>query len=311
MKTFIGILLVLLFLNACNKEHGNMRYKAKFTTQVNNSLNSNKSGTLHSGFGTYITSLTPYHFSCKMSMLIFQDHYRQQDPSCHMISFVDGHDNQPGYEIASYADFSGNQEVEFSPILYSTDKRDGLFKQKEVDFRFLTFRPIYFEHEFEIPIQYLSLVRSGNSSLTSNGSTFKYDSIQNKITIHTSNNFSYIAIHGNSNAMPTGFSLVFGNTDSSYIYRYNGADLTEDKRFPFWDQNNEVIIRSDKFTTLKVLMPDEGQTNIMYSTISFNTDNLIQVYTGNDNIPYTSDDVFVYAPRFWDRIHVNLETIQN
>ncbi len=288
-----------------------MNYKVRYDTSSKKSLEDVKGDSLYTEFGTYITSITPYHFSCKMAMLIFQDRYRQQDPRCHMISFVDGHDNDPSYEIAAYADFSGNQEVEFDPILYSTDIRDGLFEQKEVDFQFLTFSPIYFKHEFEIPLQYLSLIQPGPGSSFLNGSTIVYDPDQNKITVSTMKNFSYGAIHGNANAMPTSFSLVFGNTDSSYIYMYKGVELPEDKRFPFWDQDGWVLIRSDKFITLNIRMPAEGQTNTMYSTISFNTDGLIQVYAGNDNIPYTSDDLFIYAPCFWERVKVKLETIEN
>jgi hypothetical protein len=34
--------------------------------------------------------------------------------------------------------------------------------------------------------------------------------------------------------------------------------------------------------------------------------NLIQIYAGQDNIPYTSDDIFVYAPNFWERLSVSL-----
>jgi hypothetical protein len=30
-------------------------------------------------------------------------------------------------------------------------------------------------------------------------------------------------------------------------------------------------------------------------------------YAGNDNIPYTFDDWFTYAPNFWERINVRLE----
>jgi hypothetical protein len=33
---------------------------------------------------------------------------------------------------------------------------------------------------------------------------------------------------------------------------------------------------------------------------------MIQVYAGLDNIPYTSDDVFVYAPQFWGENFVTL-----
>ena len=107
--------------------------------------------------------------------------------------------------------------------------------------------------------------------------------------------------------MPTGFEIIFGNIDSSYVYRYQGGDLPEEERFPFWNQANVVIIRSNQFNTQNIIMPDDGETFTMYATLSFDTNNLIQVYAGNDNIPYTNDDVFVYAPRFWDRININLE----
>jgi hypothetical protein len=39
----------------------------------------------------------------------------------------------------------------------------------------------------------------------------------------------------------------------------------------------------------------------------FDTHNLIQIYAGEDNIPYTSDDVFIYAPNFWERIQVSVK----
>jgi hypothetical protein len=45
----------------------------------------------------------------------------------------------------------------------------------------------------------------------------------------------------------------------------------------------------------------------MYSIISFDTENLIHVYAGMDNKPYTTDDIFVYAPNYWERLHVKLE----
>jgi len=35
--------------------------------------------------------------------------------------------------------------------------------------------------------------------------------------------------------------------------------------------------------------------------------NLIQVYAGADEVAYTNDDVFVYAPSFWERLNVKLE----
>jgi hypothetical protein len=308
MKTIFGIIILILFSTSCKRKSGEMKYKVKYSTAKEISGKRGDTDSFHSGFGTFITSITPSHFSCKMSMLMFQDHLGDD---AHMISFVDGHDNQPGYEIASYADFSGNKEVEINPILYSRDMRDGVFEQKQVDFRFLTFSPIYFLHEFEIPIQYLNLIKSSNTNHFLNGSEFSYDSVQNKIKVTAQRDFSYGAIHGSANAMPTSFNLVFGNTDSSYIYMYNGINLPEEKRFPFWDRTGSVMIRSHKYSIIPIVMPDKGEVNTMYSTIAFYTNGLIHVYSGNDKTPYTADDVFVYAPRFWDRINVNLSMINN
>ena len=66
------------------------------------------------------------------------------------------------------------------------------------------------------------------------------------------------------------------------------------------------IIRSNKYNMVTINTPGEGETVQMTATICFNTKNLIQIYAGQDNVPYTSDDVFIYAPNFWERIIANL-----
>ena len=50
-----------------------------------------------------------------------------------------------------------------------------------------------------------------------------------------------------------------------------------------------------------------GKTIEMVSEISFDTENLIQIYAGQDNIPYTSDGIFLFAPNYWERLIVKLE----
>ena len=50
----------------------------------------------------------------------------------------------------------------------------------------------------------------------------------------------------------------------------------------------------------------EGSTQVIGGTLSFDIDGLIQIYAGKDNKPYTADDVFVYAPKYWNRIKVML-----
>ncbi|MFN7302291.1 MAG: hypothetical protein ACK5U7_12530, partial [Bacteroidota bacterium] len=58
---------------------------------------------------------------------------------------------------------------------------------------------------------------------------------------------------------------------------------------------------------VKLIMPDAGETATLFSTMVFDTENLIQLYAGADNTPYTADDIMVYAPNFWERIKVKLE----
>lgn len=53
-------------------------------------------------------------------------------------------------------------------------------------------------------------------------------------------------------------------------------------------------------------LPAAGETKVLYSTISFNIQNLIQFYAGQDNIPYTSDDVIIYAPDYWERATIQV-----
>lgn len=306
----VFFLLFIIFLISCKDDDGGtINYKLKYTTSTDifRSASTTAENT-YSQFGDYITSITPYHFSSKIGMLVYQDFYSQSNPNCHMISFVDGHDNDPRYEMATYADFSGNQEVIVDPILYSTDLvGDRIFKQKEVTFNFFTFSPVYLYQEFELPIEYKSLLTSNNPNLYNfgNESSIIYDSINNKITVKVKDNplIAPFFLPLTTYSTPQGY--IFGNTDSTYIYKYDGTYLPEEQRFPFWDGG--PLVRCNKFTPLTVRMPDEGQTITMYSTIGFDTNNLIQIYAGNDNIPYTNDDVFVYAPRYWERLQVKLE----
>ncbi|MGE5457400.1 MAG: hypothetical protein ACM3RX_03515, partial [Methanococcaceae archaeon] len=68
-----------------------------------------------------------------------------------------------------------------------------------------------------------------------------------------------------------------------------------------------LIIRSNQYTNAIYQAPDANETLTMSGIVSFNTTGLIQVYAGADNMPYTRDDVFVYAPKFWERISSRLD----
>lgn len=230
---------------------------------------------------------------------MYLDNWDQGNNSTHMISYVDGHDNDPNYEIATYADFSGNKEVSMDPILYSTDIWKGIFKQKEIVFEYFYFVPVYFLQDFEIPSQY------GEKSLSGlPGDAVHYtDSQTGKRRCRVNNNPFVYPIYKESNRIPFGF--VFGKTDSTFIFNKECANVPKSENHPFG--GSYPVIRSNKYTPITVNMPLDGESIVMYSTVSFDTENLIQVYRGNDNVAYTSDDVFVYAPGYWERLNVKLE----
>lgn len=288
-------------LQNCGKfKAGKIDYKVKYTTDKSpvKSVKTSPDNT-YTQFGTYITSLTPDIFTSKINIMMYLDKWEQSDNSTHMISYVDGHDNDPNYEIATYADFSGNQEVSIDPILYSTDIWKGIFKQKEITFNYFYFVPYYFTQDFKVPVQY------GEKNLFNLGgdAIYSFDASTGKRRSKVNHNPFVNAIYTQTNHIP--FSFVFGNTDSTFIFNKECVNVAPSENHPFG--GSYPVIRSNKYTPITVRMPLDGESIIMYSTVSFDTENLIQVYAGNDNIPYTSDDIFVYAPNYWERLNVKLE----
>lgn len=301
MKTGICLFLLAVLLQSCGKfKAGTIEYKVKYTTDKSSAKSSKTNpDNLYTQFGDYITSLTPDTFTSKINIMMYLDHWEQSDNSTHMISYVDGHDNDPNYEIATYADFSGNKEVIIDPILYSTDIWNGIFKQKEIVFNYFYFVPYYFTQEFEIPSLY------GEMNLFNLGGDAAYhiDSPSGKRWCKVNSNPFVYPIYSESSHIPFGF--VFGNTDSTFIFNRECANVPPSENHPFG--GSSPIIRSNKYAPITVTMPSDGQSIIMYSTVSFDTENLIQVYAGKDNLPYSSDDIFVYAPNYWERLNVKLE----
>ena len=301
IKTVICLFVLAFLLQNCGKfKAGKIDYKVKYTTDKSSvkSSNTNPDKT-YTQFGTYVTSLTPETFTSKINIMMYLDKWEQSDNSTHMISYVDGHDNDPNYEIATYADFSGNQEVSIDPILYSTDIWKGIFKQKEIIFNYFYFVPNYFTQDFEIPVQYgeMNLINLGNDAVNYT------DTPTGKRRCKVNHNPFVNPIYMQSSSIP--FSFVFGNTDSTFIFNKECANVPPSENHPFG--GSYPIIRSNKYTPVTVTMPLDGESIIMYSTVSFDTENLIQVYAGKDNTPYTSDDIFVYAPNYWERLNVKLE----
>ncbi|MGE5457505.1 MAG: hypothetical protein ACM3RX_04055, partial [Methanococcaceae archaeon] len=102
--------------------------------------------------------------------------------------------------------------------------------------------------------------------------------------------------------------FYFGNTASTFVVNPNHEEVPTSVDNPMiYPSTRALIIRSNKYTNAIYNAPDANETLTMSGIVSFNTTNLIQVYAGTDNVPYTSDDVFVYAPKFWERISSRLD----
>ena len=303
MKKTVVIAIFVLLLAGCDgfgDKYGTINHKVHFTTQESGSMvKSFRNGSVetYDKFGTYITSLTPSVFTAKINIMVYQDNWDIKNDQTHMISYVEGSDTSDQV-TPIYADFSGNREVSYTPILYSTDLRgDRVFAQKEVTFSYFNFCPEYFYQKFDIPGEYDGI------------DIFQFNEQQYNDTTRIGNvlRVMHHTLVGRlfSCGMPIGY--VFGNTDSTFIYNENCQSITPSENLPFGGVMSSPVIRSNNYEPLTVTMPGEGETFEMYSTVSFDTQTLVQVYAGNDNIPYTSDDIFVYAPNYWERLKVKLE----
>lgn len=296
----VGLLL------SCSKDrvNGNIRHRVQYTTAKSGSKTlENSSDNRYTGYGDYITSVTPYKFTSKINIMCYQDNWDIKDASTHTISYVDGHDNDPRYEIATYADFSNNQEVEITPILYSTDKIGDIFEQKEVTFTYFNFCPYYLYQEVEIPIQYKEITINQFNEFYNE--RYYCDSVKTGNVLKIKHVPFITRLFQYGNGYP--WAYVFGNTDSTFVFNKEGNTVPASEHWPFGGSTMNPIIRSNKYVAKTVTMPVNGETIEMISTVSFDTENLIQIYAGQDNIPYTSDDIFLYAPNYWERLNVKLD----
>ncbi len=306
MKTIFWFLITAVLLLGCDKDrvNGNIRHRVQYTTAKTNLKTAvNPTDDRYTQFGDYITSITPFKFTSKINIMCYQDNWDPTGNTTHTISYVDGHDNDPRYEIATYADFSNNLEVEITPILYSSDMMDGMFQQKEVIFEYFNFCPYYLYQEVEIPIQYKDInIEQFHENLHE---SLPYDSVKIGNLLKIKHPTFISRLFRSGNGYP--YAYVFGNTDSTFVYNTEGKTVPNSEHWPFGGSTINPIIRSNKYIAKTVTMPTDGATVEMISTISFDTENLIQIYAGQDNIPYTGDDIFLYAPNYWERLGVKLE----
>lgn len=308
MKIIIYFSLVCFLFLSCTKEkNGFVVYKLKFTsasTQQGSpkSLTANirpsksvTSETFYTQFGDYITSITPYHYSANFSFL-----YSQSQK--YVVNFVGNNWGGPNNPQELKIDFSDNQEVTVLPAIMSTDtamngetywSAGSNYNENEVTFTYFSFIPYYFYQEMELPIEY------ENVELEQFNKTYQipYWGIgQEKY---------YCDSVKSGHILKTKYFPLIQQIESRPDTRFNFGSRALASQ-PFMVGDTSTIIHGS-FSPVTLTMPLEGETKVLYSTISFDIRNLIQLYAGTDNIPYSSDDIIVYAPEYWKRINVKME----
>ena len=283
-------------------------YKMKFTTDKIN-LKSAVPDTLYTQFGDYITSLTPEKFTANVWSLGYLDRVLVPGTNqANSLEYVNQQYGCPGClkpvdHPDRYVDFSGNSNINVIPGIGGNINEDlNTFQDDQVDFIYFYFIPYYLYQEVELPGQYAGVQIDmfqpiGQDTAIIEGNILK---VKHKQMIKK--------VYPNAN-MNQYIQFIFGNCDSTYVVNPNGEGIPLSSDSPLMNViETDLTIRSNLYTNMIFNSPGrDSESAELNGVLSFNTSGLIQVYAGSDNIPYTHDDIFVYAPRFWERIRSRLD----
>ncbi len=308
MRKLILVSIGFLVLIACRKHEDityvpgeiktTINYKGNSISIKDSNLKAFKSKNLYTGFGDYIMSITPSKVTAKFYCI----RYVQDLGGHNTIELINN--NLPPYDSLRYADFTNNSSISMKPSLYG-DLRGATFANS-VTFNYLTFEIGNIYHEIQLPPEYIGIDMLNqfyfNDNNNSNDEMQLYSTLTNNILNARYRSFLNPIYENNPQIIPT--AIVFGGTDTSYVLNL----ATDFHDFPYnTPHHGNYIIRSKNFNPI-TYVPSESsiKTTLINATLSFNYNNLIQIYAGIDNIPFTKDDIFLYEPDFFDRFSVNV-----
>lgn len=309
--------LVILLMSSCSRNEGgklvcNMTYNTANEMSVSSRTKAYSTSDRYTQFGDYITSVTPNKFLIKFLSLKLCSTWENQNNNLEIID-----NNKLDWTSTDrIADFSSNSSVSIAI--------DGKVST-DLDMIYLFSVPMFYYQEFELPQQYsrftIDMAGPNNlACLTFGGNNIDYPAANDGIggikegcIVKGSNNpfmspifdehWTDIILDGFPGNLPEWpKTIVLGNTDSTFIYSSNGTSKDD----PLGTKG--LIIRSNKFNSITLKAIPEGEMRTITGIMTYDINDLIQIYAGKDNIPYTYDDVFVYAPRFWERISVSLNS---
>lgn len=266
-------------------EYGNTRQQIRLTTEAYSSKRPSAERLQelrYTQFGDLITTVTPSSFIGELTAVRFHDDTINGNLGGSFMTVA-------GLSVGNItADFTDNAIFSVVPVIngdliMNPDGQGASFRE-DVTFRFL-WVGMGLEQEIELPEAYtgvqLNQFYPPFAQRTGNVLTTQLRPLYEPVP--------------ELSQLNNGLQLYYGMTDSTYITE--GTILGN-----AWSR----YIRSSFFEEWTMTPPLPGETKTYVSTIGFPNDNIIQIYAGSDNIPYTSDDIIVMEPRFWERIYVQV-----
>jgi hypothetical protein len=309
MKRIIYFWITVLIFIGCKKDGGgNLTVTMRYVLSDHQKSASVKSAVKsysstqeeqYTQFGDYITSITPSVYIIKFGDMRFQNYDKEGQMWNNSINIINS--NMTNTDEARFADFTKNNIVNITPVADHYDTRNS------VTLNIFVFITMFIYQEFELPSQYANVKDLENLVYEKAAWGIDY-----KTSVEIGGERDGLTIKGSEmplikdklfdNDMP--HSYVFGATDSTYIWKNTlGGQSIND---PIGQGG--YIVRSNKYNSFTIPAISKNETYTLAGTMSFNINNIIQVYAGADNIPYTSDDIFVYAPKYWERLSVSLDS---
>lgn len=294
---YLSILMIVVFLfGACKKEkYGNTRQKLRVTTDAfSTKLKSSKLKLLrneqelrYTQFGDFITAITPTSFIGELGVVRFYADTINGGIDAGSFMTLVITDLHAGEEPV-LADFTNNATISVIPVIngdvYMNPDGQGASFRENVTFKILWIS-MELKQVIELPAEYTNIQLNQFYPLFS-------QKVGNILTTELKPLYEPVSSLSELN---NGLTIYFGMTDSTYIEE---GSMLGNARGRY--------IRSSQFKTWTMTPPLPDETKTYISTIGFVNDNIIQIYAGADNIPYTSDDIIVLEPQFWERIYVDV-----
>ncbi len=298
----IFLLLIFILLTGCRKEGLDLIFRTIYTSTANKSEDLKKGSTVkndppgyYTQFGDFVGTITPKKVTANFNTIRYIDR-KNTDPGMQtMMEIISV--NWPFEDKRRLADFTNGNTIEVVPEIWGNIDNDGWFVDENITLKYLAIIPTSFNFEYDLPDQFTG-VGIEPANYMREGNTIKCDMHHLLRKIQTEN-FDYG--HG---IFLNGF--VFGETDASYIVSQNNIPEWDITEFISMAQPHSVA-RSGNYTCPVLTPPARGKSKIITTTVSFDSQDLIQQYSGWDNIPYTFDDIFVMQPKFWDRFNIRID----